>query len=281
MITGRGWRRLRQTLRRWWGREPEIPEGLWQHVWQRHPFLHHLNKAEQARLRKLCQGFLVSKQFNGVQGVRVNDAMALAIAMQACVLLLHWGNQALTWYDDFVGIVIHPTGMWAPREVMDEAGVVHRYREALAGETMAGGPVTLAWSDVADAAREAGRGHNLVIHEFAHKLDMRGKRRSEAPDGCPPLPPGFLGYAGADAAQKHWRRTLHGAHERHRQQVEMAERFGIEPPWLDSYGAQSPSEFFAVSCEAYFVNRPAFEAEWPEISALFDAFFRPASTLNA
>ena len=134
MSTPRWWRRLRQTLRRWLGGNPDIPDGLWQYIWQRHPFLHHLNASEQARLRELCRGFLARKEFNGVHGVNITDAMALTIAMQACVMLLHWGEDALAWYDDFVGIVVHPNEMWAPREVVDEAGVVHRYREALLGE---------------------------------------------------------------------------------------------------------------------------------------------------
>lgn len=281
MSTSRWWRHLRQSLRRWLGGKPDIPDSLWQKVWQRHPFLHHLDASEQVRLRELCQGFLASKEFNGAHGVRISDVMALTIALQACVLLLHWGEQALAWYDDFVGIVVHPNEMWAPREVMDEAGVVHHYREALLGEAMEGGPVTLAWSSVASAADEASRGHNLVIHEFAHKLDMRGKSHGRPPDGCPPLPRGFMGHTQAGNARRHWRQTLHAAHERHRQRVEMNERFGAEPPWLDSYGAHSPSEFFAVACEAYFVNRACFEAEWPEVCALFDAFFRPGNRLSA
>ena len=146
---------------------------------------------------------------------------------------------------------------------------------------MEGGPVTLAWSSVASAANEAGRGHNLVIHEFAHKLDMRGKSHGQSPDGCPPLPRGFMEHTQAGEARRHWRQTLHKAYEDHRQRVEMAERFGAEPPWLDSYGAHSPSEFFAVACEAYFVNRPKLEAEWPDVCALFDAFFRPGSSISA
>jgi Mlc titration factor MtfA (ptsG expression regulator) len=55
----------------------------------------------------------------------------------------------------------------------------------------------------------------------------------------------------------------------------MAERFGAEPPWLDAYAAQDPAEFFAVTCEAYFVNRERFGSEFPALLALYDAFFRP------
>jgi Mlc titration factor MtfA (ptsG expression regulator) len=57
----------------------------------------------------------------------------------------------------------------------------------------------------------------------------------------------------------------------------MAERFGGAAPWLDPYGAQSPAEFFAVACEAYFVNRAALEAEFTGLVGLFDAFFKAPS----
>ena len=44
---------------------------------------------------------------------------------------------------------------------------------------------------------------------------------------------------------------------------------------LDPYAATAPAEFFAVSCEAYFVNPDRFAAQWPSLSQLFDEFFRP------
>ena len=44
-------------------------------------------------------------------------------------------------------------------------------------------------------------------------------------------------------------------------------------PWLDAYGATAPSEFFAVACEAYFVNRARFAQEFPNLMPVLDAFF--------
>jgi Mlc titration factor MtfA (ptsG expression regulator) len=42
-----------------------------------------------------------------------------------------------------------------------------------------------------------------------------------------------------------------------------AERFGGPTPWLDPYAATAPAEFFAVACEAYFINRTRFALEQP------------------
>jgi Mlc titration factor MtfA (ptsG expression regulator) len=154
-------------------------------------------------------------------------------------------------------------------------GVVHRYREVLAGEAMGGGPVMLSWDEVSRAGELAILGKNVVIHEFAHKLDMVGMGQGHKADGAPPLPPGFLGL-GADAARQHWRRTMQEAYAGFREAVAMAERFGGEPPWLDDYAATDPAEFFAVTTEAYFVQRDRLAQELPTLPPLYDGLFLSA-----
>jgi Mlc titration factor MtfA (ptsG expression regulator) len=178
----------------------------------------------------------------------------------------------LRWYDDFVGIVVHPCEVVAEREVVDDIGIVHHYREVLSGESMDRGPVMLNWHDVARSDATAAEGYNLVIHEFAHKLELRDGQGN----GCPPLPHGFLGTRGAGAARAAWLAILQPAYEAFREQVIKADRFGGATPWMDAYAAESMSEFFAVACEAYFVQRERFAQEFPTLQGLFDAFFRPA-----
>jgi Mlc titration factor MtfA (ptsG expression regulator) len=239
-----------------------IPELLWQHVFASYPFLQALGRDDELRLRGLVSQFLAQKEFTGAHGLEVTDGMALAIAAQACLPVLHLG---LTLYDGFKGIVVHPGAMLARREVMDGAGVVHRYSEALSGEAMEGGPVTLSWKDVAAGGESAARGYNVVIHEFVHKLDMR----DGAPNGCPPLP--------TREARTVWQAVMQNAYADFREKAIIAERFAGEAPWLDRYGATSPAEFFAVTSEAYFINRARFEIEFPSLAALFDSFFKAKS----
>lgn len=236
-----------------------IPDALWHATLAHHPFLAQLSGAEQAHLRALSGRFLAQKEFHGAQGLLITDQIAVAIAAQACLPVLHLG---LAWYDDFVGIVVHPGQMLARREMTDDSGVVHRYSEVLAGEAMERGPVTLSWQDVAAAGASAGQGYNVVIHEFVHKIDMR----DGAPNGCPPLP--------SRAAHAAWQAVLKPTYEAFCEKVAIAERFGGESPWLDRYGAESPTEFFAVACEAYFVNRPRFTQDFAELTPLFDEFFK-------
>ena len=259
-------RTLRLTLAGWWHRlttrlgaaatSPAIPQALWDATLARHPFLAARDAADLQQLRLLSAQFLGSKRFSGAHGLQITDEIALLIAAQACLPVLKLG---LHWYDDFSGIVVHPDAMLAPREVHDEIGVVHHYQEELSGEAMVGGPVTLSWRDVQEASTEDG--YNLVIHEFVHKLDMRDGQA----DGCPPMP--------SRAMARRWQTEMQAAYRDFKEALSMANRFGGPQPWLDPYAATDPAEFFAVSCEAYFVNRPRFALEWPALLELFDAFF--------
>ena len=260
------WRWLNQVLR-WLNqvlRRPQpIPDPLWQRTLGHYPFLTALCQADQDKLRVLSAQFLARKQFSGTHKLVVTDEMALAIAAQACLPVLHLDKGlGLRLYDHFEGIVVHPGAMLAQRSETDEAGVVHYFREPLIGEAMQGGPVTLSWADVAESGQSADRGQSVVIHEFIHKIDMR----TGSANGCPPLP--------TRAAREHWQTTMQAAFDAFKEQVAMAERFGAEPPWLDAYGATAPAEFFAVTAEAYFVNPARFEAEFPALKVLFDTFFK-------
>ncbi|MFD0666334.1 M90 family metallopeptidase [Ramlibacter sp. MAHUQ-53] len=248
-----GWWRRRRTA-------PAIPEDLWLQVLADFPFLAQRPAADLTRLRELAARFLRDKEFHGAQGLVITDALALSIAAQAVLPVLHLG---LGWYDDFVGIVVHPDEVVARRSAVDEAGVVHDWDEVLAGEAMERGPVMLSWRDVREAGQGRDDGYNVVVHEFVHKLDMR----DGASDGCPPLP--------SRAARQAWLSVMQAEYEAFRERVVIAERFGGEPTWLDPYGAQSVDEFFAVACEAYFVQRERFATEFPVLVPLFDGFFGP------
>ena len=89
---------------------PDISAELWLHTLARYPFLATLPLHDQAKLRALAALFLQHKEFTGAHGLHVTDAMAVSIAAQACLPLLHLGEprRALAWYDDFVTIVVQP-----------------------------------------------------------------------------------------------------------------------------------------------------------------------------
>lgn len=273
--------RWTRFLPRRWRRLPSIDPGLWARTLTAYPFLLALDASRLHHLQQLCQHFLLEKEFHGAHGFRVTDRVALAVAAQACLPLIDMAPlrvrdpwSALDWYDDFVGIVMQPAEVLVPREVADVGGVIHRYTEVLAGEAMDRGPIMLSWREVARAGDQARHGTNLVVHEFLHKFDMRGGHLGDMADGAPPLPPRFMGLNDPRLAREHWRQTMQDAYDTFHEAVEMADRFGGPSPWLDRYAAHSPAEFFAVTGEAYFVNRPRFEADFPVLTSLYDGFFR-------
>ena len=157
----RAWNRLRASV----APVPDISAALWLNTLGQYPFLAALTLPEQAKLRALAALFLQRKEFTGAHGLEVTDAMAVAIAAQACLPLLHLGapRDALAWYDDFVGIVVHPGDALARRTTTDEAGVVHHYHEVLLGEAMERGPVMLSWQAVQDAAHHSQRGASTAL----------------------------------------------------------------------------------------------------------------------
>ncbi|HEY8049201.1 MAG TPA: zinc-dependent peptidase, partial [Ramlibacter sp.] len=149
-----GWLRRRAPAR-------DIPESLWQAVLVRYPFLAQRDAGQLQHLRELAGQFLAQKEFTGAMGFLITDDVALSIAAQAVLPVLHLG---LHWYDDFVGIVVHADEVVAKRTAMDDAGVVHDWEEVIAGEAMDRGPVMLSWSDVSGAGERAHEGYNVVIH---------------------------------------------------------------------------------------------------------------------
>jgi len=249
-----GWRRSwqarqdRASLQR-----RAIPEDLWKRTLVRYPFLQRRDAADAAELRRLTSLFLDRKEITCTDGLRLTDAMAVAIAAQAALPVLRLGLQA---YDRFVGIVIHPDAVVARRSHQDEDGVVHEYEETLAGEAMEGGPVMLSWPDVRLSGHSAAQGYNVVIHEFAHVLDMAGGWSGAAHGRVPQLPPALRA---AD-----WVALLDGEYTRFVARVDAGEATALDP-----YGATAEEEFFAVASECFFVNPAVMQEEHAELYRMF------------
>lgn len=244
-----------EHLRRWLGHSdqnaPDIDEALWQRAEARLPFLAYLDMPQRARLRNHARGFLGGKQFHGAQGLEITDEMMLTIALQACLPVLRIGLSA---YRDWVGIVVYPGEILIARHEMDEYGVVHEFNDEVLGEAWQGGPVLLSWDEDGEHL-----GHtNVVIHEFAHKLDML----NGGADGFPPLPP--------DMSREEWARDFSQAYETLCRTLDM----GL-PTALDPYAAEHPAEFFAVASEAFFETpsalRKAHPAVYTQLGRLFGA----------
>ena len=238
-----------------------IPDDLWRLTLARFAFLAQRPDTELRKLRDMATLFLARKEFSGAHGLEVTDEMAVAIAAQACLPVLELG---LGWYDGFVGIVVHPDLVTVRRERMDDAGVVHEYDESLAGEAMEGGPVMLSWRDVADAGDSAEWGYNVVIHEFAHVIDMR----DGVADGVPPL--------ASRAARERWLAVLEAHHAALCDEVDRGDE-----PLLDPYAVESLEEYFAVASETFFAAPLELRSGLPDLYALLAGFYRQDPAAHA
>jgi MtfA peptidase len=231
----RGRREARALQRR------AIDDALWARTLAALPFVAARPIEQLERLRKLSSLFLDRKEFTGARGFVVSDEIALAVAAQACLPVLELGLER---YDGFVGIVMHSDAVIAPREVMDEHGVVHAYEEELTGEAMEGGPLMLAWSDVLAAPDEASpSAYNVVIHEFAHVLAMR--------DG------------------EGWLDALMPEYDAFSERVVCGHETVMDP-----YGAEAPDEFFAVGSESFFVTPVPLKEEQPALYRLLSSYYK-------
>jgi Mlc titration factor MtfA (ptsG expression regulator) len=241
-------------LRRWWRQRiiQRTPwdEALWEKTLAGLPFMRGLAADERGRLREAVILFLHDKSIRGAAGLQIDDGMRLMIAAQACILVL---NLDIDFFRGWVEVIVYPDEFIPTIEYTDDAGIVHVEREARAGEAWLHGPVILSWADVAPATE----GVNVVIHEFAHKLDMLNGDAN----GFPPL------HAGMD--RRSWAAAFTAAYADFCRRVDADEEVAIDP-----YAAESPAEFFAVVSEAFFDLPQAVLDAYPQVYAQLKDFYR-------
>jgi Mlc titration factor MtfA (ptsG expression regulator) len=242
----RAWRH-RRLLRR-----ARIPDVIWAQVHEAFPVLDGLSADEDSRLRDLTTLFLHEKTLEPAGDLVLDETMRVAIAAQACLPILNLG---LEWYDGWSAVIVYPAEFVPRLEWTDEAGVVHTAEEVRSGEAWQYGPVILSWDDV--QASRAGDGYNVVIHEFAHKLDARNGHT----EGLPPLH--------RDMDVREWSTRFAAAFEDLNARVARGEE-----PAIDPYAGEAPEEFFAVTSEYFFEIPDVLHAAYPEVYALLARFYR-------
>jgi Mlc titration factor MtfA (ptsG expression regulator) len=216
------------------------------------PILHGLTRDERATLRESASLLLADKSFSAAGGAEVDTPTRLAIALQACLLTLYLDEKSYRGWNE---IILYPDEFLRQREETDEAGVVHVSRDILAGESWLGGPLVLSIADVAGSGRADG--FNVVLHEFAHKLDMLN---GEA-NGFPPLHRGMNATA--------WAQDFGTAYADLCARVDAGEDTAIDP-----YASSDPAEFFAVLTEVFFETPALLHTEYPAVYAQLQAFYR-------
>lgn len=215
-----------------------------------------LSPAERAELRSLVQVFVAEKYWEGCGGLELTDEIRVTIAGLACLLVLGLEH---TLYSNVETILVYPSTVIAPgqRSAIAAGITLEEPAVPIYGQSILRGPVVLVWDAVLRGAIHPERGHNVVYHEFAHKLDML----DGCVDGTPPL---------AERAQYlRWVKVCTHEYEELRRRVAKGEH-----TFLDAYGGTSPGEFFAVITEYFFDKPLQMRRHHPELYSLLQEFYR-------
>ena len=242
----RNWRR-RRALRR-----HAIPAAHWQLLCESVPLLAAFEPAEQQRLHQLASIFLNEKTFQSARDAKLDDRHRELIAAFAAVPILGLDSD---WYDGFVEVIVYPAEFRTRHEVTDESGVVHVADRVLSGESWQQGPVVLSLADVEDSLELDG--YNVVLHELAHKIDMRNGDAN----GMPPLH--------RDMNPRLWASTFQTAFDGLHADLAAGRETLVDP-----YAAEGPDEFFAVLSEAFFECPREVRDEYPELYEQLGCFYR-------
>lgn len=239
-------------------RSSAITDVEWNEAFQHLPLLQRLSDQEKTKLKRLAILFLYYKSLEGTGDLQITTFIKLIISLQACLPILNLG---LDWYDGWISIVIYPGAFSRQSRTIDEYGIEHIGTANLSGESWQRGPVVLSWDDTLHHGGVDGR--NVVIHEFAHKLDMRNGRAN----GFPPL------HKGMSAQQ--WAEEFNNAYTDFNTQIQQHISIPIDP-----YAATSAAEFFAVFTELFFEKPTTVKRYYPKIYDLLVQFYHqdPVST---
>jgi hypothetical protein len=225
-----------------------------------------LDDRERQDLRDLVRVFVAEKHWEGCGGLVLTDEVRVTIAAQACLLVLNLPHEL---YRNVSSILVYPSTVVTPKRRLGAFEVALEPVEGplpILGQAQLRGPVILVWDAVKRTARHPESGHNVVYHEFAHKLDMLDGRA----DGTPPL-------HGRTEYQR-WSRVCSQEYLALREQTKRG-RHSL----LDTYGATNEAEFFAVATEQFFDQPGPLRSRHPELYGVLQAFYRqdPAARVAA
>jgi Mlc titration factor MtfA (ptsG expression regulator) len=217
------------------------------------PVYDELPQPLRQKLDGALQIFLAEKTFVGCNGLTVTDEMRLVIAAHACLLVVNRpGVPERGVYPELHSILVYPDEFVVHETWEDEDGIVTEGRQVLSGQAWDASRIILSWADV----REAEGDYNVVVHEFAHYLDME----DDAMNGAP-----ALGTRDRYAA---WSQAFTAEYERLEAQLEAG-----RDTFLDPYAATDPAEFFAVVTETFLGEPHELAHEHPALHELLVEYY--------
>lgn len=220
-----------------------------------------LTEAERAKLEQDVRLLVAEKSWEGARGVRISAVMKAVIAAQAGLLVL---NRSVDDFRRLHTILVYPSAYRAKHKRV-EAGIVVEGDSGVLGESWPAGTVVLSWEDAREGGRFGSDGRNLVLHEFAHQLDMA----DHVVDGTPVLDD-----------RKEYARWVEVMTTEFNALRKGLGRGGTDI--LDAYATTSEAEFFAVATEVFFERPAELMARHPALYGVLRDYYRqdPAARLG-
>ena len=212
-----------------------------------------LDDAERAALGDLVQWMVRRKRFEAARGFRLTQEVVLTVAAHACLLVLGLGRDA---YRDVGAVIVHSGTITqrGPRSTSIRGVVADGPLRVIGHALDRRGPVVIAWNAFRSQRRRPDGSENVVFHEFAHKLDAVAGMF----DGTPEID---------DRSERaRWVRVCTAEYRRLRRRAD-------PDPVLRAYAGVSPSEFFAVATEVFFLRPAALAEHKPDLYDVLRSFY--------
>lgn len=221
-----------------------------------------LDPVERARLLRDIRWFVAEKSIEVSIGLALTDEMRVTVAAHASLLGLGFSEPP---FDRLQSVILQPEVYVGTRVVRDKSGLELHSQDARIGETSRNGPVLLSWKDVVRQCRDSPDGRNVILHEFAHLLDMV----DGDVDGIPPME--------SEEEFRTWKDVTRNEYRRLVNQSQLGRR-----TLLDQYGATSEVEFFAVASETFFEQPFEMKVLHPRLYDVLKGFYKqdPAKRLG-
>ena len=213
-----------------------------------------LNPDEQNRLQGDLRIIMAEKNWEGALGFIVTDEVKVTVSAMAALLTV--GFERHDYFPDVESIVVYPSAYVATSVDPLHGQVVTRSQQARLGEAHGQGPVILSWDDLLEGGQEAEDGHNLVFHEFAHKLDFRDGSANGVP------------YLRDEAAVEAWAHVMSAEFEQLVHDVQHHRH-----TMLRDYGATNAAEFFAVCTECFFEKPIRMREQKPQLYGVLADYY--------
>jgi len=243
--------------------EPFPPD--WENIMLRNVAHYYiLDDVERTHLRELVRVFVAEKNWEGCGGLELTDEIRVTISAQACLLLLGLPHN---YYHNIETIIVYPSTVVPPQRklgVFETTLVPVEDPHPIIGQAFQQGPVIIIWDAALHGGRHPELGHNVVYHEFAHKLDML----DGAADGTPPL---------RDRSEyRDWVQTCSREYLRLKHEAKHGEE-----SFLNAYGATSEAEFFAVATEQFFDQPSLMIKNAPHLYRVLKEYYHQDPALRA